>query len=393
LSPLFLGQLKNLHKAALVSFKAVIVAGLKVDGYNFADVVTKARADAEALFSDGAREAVIVEGDTTWQWEEELRLLRDEIRSVADQLRKDETKKMVNAIERNIKKQIAEPVDMQLSRPTPQIWDNVLRIYKETLVNAENSYLRKATSFDCTDEENDEALMTLRRRAWAALRAKVDEQTADTAILTKLRTYFEERFRYDEQGVPRVWKPDDDIDGAFKKAKDITLELISLYAKIEPEDPELEFTPPEDGEDDTPGLVVFSETRALELGARFRREADAHYVEAKRSTVVGIAQVPYWIYGMMVVLGWNEAMLILFNPLYFAMMLVFAASAWTIIQLNLSGPLMHVGGSIALEVKRQAETRMREYLAEPLRAQVQAAMIEDDEDDAREPRRRIPEPL
>lgn len=44
-------------------------------------------------------------------------------------------------------------------------------------------------------------------------------------------------------------------------------------------------------------------------------------------------------------------------------------------------------------MKRQAETRMREYLAEPLRAQAQAAMIEDDEDDPLEPRRRIPEPL
>jgi len=44
-------------------------------------------------------------------------------------------------------------------------------------------------------------------------------------------------------------------------------------------------------------------------------------------------------------------------------------------------------------VKRQAEKRMKEYLAEPLRAQAQAAMIEEDEDDAREPRRRIPEPL
>ena len=36
---------------------------------------------------------------------------------------------------------------------------------------------------------------------------------------------------------------------------------------------------------------------------------------------------------------------------------------------------------------------MREYLAEPLHAQAQAAMTEDDEDDARELRRRIPEPL
>lgn len=99
LSPLFLGQLKNLHKVALVSFKAATVAGLKVEGYNFADVVGKARADAEAHFADGAQEAVVAEGDASWQWEEELRLLRDEIQSVADQLRKDETKKMVNAIE------------------------------------------------------------------------------------------------------------------------------------------------------------------------------------------------------------------------------------------------------------------------------------------------------
>ncbi|KAF8500510.1 root hair defective 3 GTP-binding protein-domain-containing protein [Russula emetica] len=97
--------------------------------------------------------------------------------------------------------------------------DNVLRTYKDTLANSEHSYLSKARSFDCTDEENDEAIVTLWQRAWAALRAKVDEQTADTAILTKLCTYFEERFCYDEHGVPPVWKPVDDIDGTFKKTR------------------------------------------------------------------------------------------------------------------------------------------------------------------------------
>ena len=94
-----MGQLKNLHKVSLVSFKADVVAGLKVDGYNFADVVSKARAAAEAGFSEGAREAVVTEGDAAWEWEEELRLLREEVQLVADHLRKDETKKMINAIE------------------------------------------------------------------------------------------------------------------------------------------------------------------------------------------------------------------------------------------------------------------------------------------------------
>ena len=74
-------------------------------------------------------------------------------------------------------------------------------------------------------------------------------------------------------------------------------------------------------------LVVFTETKTLELTARFRRDADAYYVEAKRSTVSSIAQVPYWIYCLMVVLGWNEAMAILFNPLYFTMLLVMLVSA------------------------------------------------------------------
>ena len=119
------------------------------------------------------------------------------------------------------------------------MWDKVLTVFRETLEKAESSYLTKAKStrhrlceflactdgdcllgFNCTDDENSTALAVLRRRAWLALRAKVDEQTADTIFLGKLRNYFEERFRYDEQGTPRVWKPDDDIDTAFRKAKE-----------------------------------------------------------------------------------------------------------------------------------------------------------------------------
>ena len=119
------------------------------------------------------------------------------------------------------------------------MWDKVLSAFQKTLNIAETSYLTKAKSeciphgnilmssetgfpqgFDCTEEENTKALASLRKRAWLNFRSKVDEQTADTVILGKLRTHFEERFRYDEQGIPRVWKPEDDIDNAFRKAKE-----------------------------------------------------------------------------------------------------------------------------------------------------------------------------
>lgn len=97
LSPLFLGQLKNLSKTCLVTFKKEILEGLKGEAYDFGKVVQKAQTKCETTFSTGATEALIE--DTDWSWEDELEALKDEVRIVADQCRKDETKKMVNLIE------------------------------------------------------------------------------------------------------------------------------------------------------------------------------------------------------------------------------------------------------------------------------------------------------
>jgi hypothetical protein len=80
---------------------------------------------------------------------------------------------------------------------------------------------------------------------------------------------------------------------------------------------------------DSTTFLVLSETKLLDIISRFRRDVDAYYVEAKRSTVTvsSIAQIPYWMYGVLVVLGWNEAMMVLFNPLYFAVLLSMLGAA------------------------------------------------------------------
>lgn len=97
LSPLFLGQLKNLHKSCLVSFKREMLEGMRGDNYSFADIVSDARSKYEELFLAGAKE-MLIEG-VNWSSDEEFSLFQEEIQLVADQCRKDETKKMVNVIE------------------------------------------------------------------------------------------------------------------------------------------------------------------------------------------------------------------------------------------------------------------------------------------------------
>ncbi|KAJ1019402.1 hypothetical protein NDA16_004519 [Ustilago loliicola] len=355
LSPFFLGQLKNLHRHILQSFKKNVLERMRNEtNYDFGQVVSSEKRGALAKFSTAAQAVLLA--DTDWTIDEEVAQLESEIQSISDTMRVEETKKMVAQIERTFKKNIAEPVEMALNKPEPDMWDKVLSAFRSTLEQAEATYLRKAKSFNCTDEENQHALVALSRKSWLSLKAKVDEQTADSVIAAKLRNNFEDRFRYDDAGVPRVWKPEDDIDSAFRKARDETLSLIPLYSKIAPKDPSLAVELPSTSDDpshqttvslgeeedfDLPStLTVFSETRKADIGTRFRKEADALYVEAKRSTVSSIAQIPVWVYGVMVVLGWNEFMAVISSPVYFTFLLVLIASAYVVWRLNLGGPLL-----------------------------------------------------
>jgi len=61
----------------------------------------------------------------------------------------------------------------------------------------------------------------------------VAEETTDNIILVRLREKFEEVFRYDKSGLPRIWKNNDDIDSFFKKARDEALALIALFTFID----------------------------------------------------------------------------------------------------------------------------------------------------------------
>lgn len=139
----------------------------------------------------------------------------------------------------------------------------------------------------------------------------------------------------------------------------------------------------EDEEFDFPAsLQLFTETRKTEVAARFRKEADAYYVEAKRSTVSSIAQVPVWMYAVMAALGWNEAMAVLRSPLYFTFLLVALASAYVVFRLNLTGPLMQVSKAVGREVHRLADDQLRQHFSQPL---PQPAMLAEDRRPARAP--------
>lgn len=55
-------------------------------------------------------------------------------------------------------------------------------------------------------------------------------------------------------------------------------------------------------------MTVLSEAKQQDLLMRFKKTADGVYVEAKRSAIGGMTQVPLYFYGLLLALGWNEIM-------------------------------------------------------------------------------------
>ena len=373
LLPFFLAQLKNLHTQLASAFQQAMQEGTRGASYDFGRLVEEHVAHALAAFDAETQRLVLP--DTDWSVSEERMHLEEDLRAVARTLRADETQKLAVRLEKDIRRHLAEPIEAALSEPDAGMWDRVLGVWRDACDRAAALYRERAAHLNTTPDEDAATVGRLHMVAWRALLDRVQESTSETVLASRLRAFFEDRFRYDASGVPRVWKPSDDMDDAFVQARDATLALIPLYATMQPETP-----PTVAGDEDTPSWDearrVLSERRCAELGRRFRRDADAAYVEAKRGTVSSMTQVPWWMYVVLIVLGWNEAMAVLHSPVYFTLLCMVLASAYVVWRMNLAGPMLTVTTHMARELRALGEQQLRVYLDAPSAAHPAAPATE-----------------
>lgn len=354
LKVLFLGQLSAAHKSGVREFTEAVTAAVKAGqkkgaSYDFAEIVERAKNHALSKYEKEAK-GVLVEGAPWSNYKQELALYQKELKEVSGRLRREEMRRLAARVERWVRSRLGESIGLEFNalgsgrggsgapesgeRPGSEreIWDRVWNVFTTTVQEAERRFTERARSFDASSGEVEVGLWRLRRKSWGVLRAKIDEEMMEGNLLLKLRENFEDKFRYDEAGVPRIWRPTDDIEGIYTKARESTLTLIPLLSRFHlpqtssppPLDDWIGDVPasvtPEDEEDLTPiggvdeeegksleeEMTMLSEGKRQDIGVRFKKAADGVYVEAKRSAIGGMTQVPLYFYGILLALGWNE---------------------------------------------------------------------------------------
>ncbi|KAL8848310.1 MAG: hypothetical protein Q9221_006664 [Calogaya cf. arnoldii] len=425
LKVLFQGQLSAAHKSGVRDFSDAVSVAVKAGqkrgaSYDFAEIVDQEKKTALSRYEKEAK-AAMVEGTSWSNYKQELASYQKELGEVSGRLRRDEMRRLATRVERWVKSRLGESVGLEFNslgsgrggsgapetgdKPSEkEIWDRIWSVFTKTVKDAERRFTDRARSFDASVEEVDVGIWRLRRKSWGVLRAKIDEEMMEGNLLLKLRENFEDKFRYDDAGVPRIWRPTDDIDGIYTKARESTLTLIPLLCRFQsattssppPLDEWIGNAPPSvtpaDEEDLTPiggvdedegksleeEMTILSDSKKQDITVRFKKTADGVYVEAKRSAIGGMTQVPLYFYGLLLALGWNEIVAVLRNPVYFLFLILLGIGAYVTYTLNLWGPMYQMANAASQQALEEGKKRLREFLEASDTGRQAMAMSSDD---------------
>lgn len=410
LKALYQGQLSAAHKAGVAAFTeavtAAVKAGQKAGGhYEFAEIVEKQKKKTMEIYKKEAQ-SLAIEGLSWTNFKPQYLLFGKELDEVGSRLRKEELRRLATRVDRWVRSRLGEAIGLEFNKlgsgragngapedgekpPSEKdLWDRIWNVFISIAKEAQDRFADRAKSLEASEEEVEVGLWRLRRKSWIALREKIEEEVMEGNILLKLRENFEDKFRYDEAGVPRIWRPSDDIEGIYTKARESTLTLIPLLSRFRlsetygpPDLPAFVGTQPSaaepgDEEDMTPiggvdeeegksleeETTVLSESKRQDLVIRFKKTADGVYVEAKRSAIGGITQVPLYFYALLLVLGWNEIWMVLRNPFLFLLIILLAGGTYVSYNLNLLGPMMQMTNAAAQQAVEIGKQRLREFL-------------------------------
>ncbi|KAH8677745.1 protein SEY1 [Xylariales sp. PMI_506] len=410
LKTLYQGQIAAIHKSGVATFSeavsSAVKAGQKSGGaYEFAEIVDAEKIKSLTFFKTEAQ-SLGIQGVPWTNFKPQFVLFEKELDDVSAKLRKEEMRRLATRVERWVKSRLGDAIGLEFNKlgsgrggtgapeegekpPTEKdLWDRIWAVFTSIVREAESRFADRAKSFEASQAEVDVGLWRLRRKSWVALREKIEEEVMEGNILLKLRENFEDKFRYDEAGVPRIWRPTDDIEGIYTKARESTLTLIPLLSRFrlsttyappdlpdfighlpagaEPED-EDDLTPiggvdEEDGKSLEEEMTVLSESKRQDLVVRFKKTADGVYVEAKRSAIGGVSQVPLWFYGVLLALGWNELLTVLRNPFLFLLLILLGAGLYLAHSLSLLGPMMQMSTAAWGQGVEIGKQKLREFI-------------------------------
>ncbi|KVI05883.1 hypothetical protein Ccrd_015768, partial [Cynara cardunculus var. scolymus] len=207
-------------------------------------------------------------------------------------------------------------VEALLEGGSDDTWPAIRKLLNHETETAISEFSVALSGFEMDEEDEEDMISKLRNYARGVVEAKTREEAG--------RVLFTSIFNHDNDSMPRVWTGKEDIRAITKTARSSSLKLLSVLAAIRL-----------DEDTDTIGDTLVLALVDPKKGSGYK---DTHNSCSEANKRNNNWLPPPWAIAAMVVLGFNEFMTLLRNPLWLLVIFVsylLLKALW--VQLDISG--------------------------------------------------------
>ncbi|ONH72832.1 Protein SEY1 [Pichia kudriavzevii] len=313
-------------------------------------------------------------------------LLMAKLKDFSDRMRNKESTALVNKLGKKFQIKIKEYLIEEVTQPTDDLWDKVMSQFDQIVEKLLKTY-EYGQGYDFQlglKEGNDLLHLKIMKMIWKKYDVLVHDFINEDTVSRILRNVFEDKFKFDDKGLPIVWKDFNQLDSRFNKSKEETLKLLPLLGtmrlsngktvqipkyNIDENDSEQELDSASEIEDDSdPDINTNKFARLLttkqkaKISKRFKKDADAIYLDAKRLIAANRTSIPPFMYVLLLVLGWNEFMMILRNPILFVLSIILLTGFYFAYNMQMVGPILTITNSVLNQSKTVIKDKLKDFL-------------------------------
>ncbi|ERN19822.1 protein ROOT HAIR DEFECTIVE 3 [Amborella trichopoda] len=378
--PAYQAMLGHIRSSTFDNFKYKFDRSLD-EGIGFALAVRKCIQSSMSEFDAGCTDVVIEHAN--WNASKVREKVRRDIDAHVTSLRAAKLSQLIAHYEKQLDEALAAPVESLLSAASDDTWPSIRKLLKRETEQATSGLSSTLASFEVDEITHDQMLANIAGFARTVVEKKAREEAGK--VLIHMKDRFSTIFSHDADSMPRVWTGKEDIRAITKNARSESMKLLSVMTAIrvdeKPDDVEstllsalldapnnnvskksitssLDPLASSSWQEVRPNNTLITPVQCKSLWRQFKAETEYTVSQAiaaqEASRRNNSWMPPSWAIVALIILGFNEFMTLLRNPLYLGVIFVaylLSKALW--VQLDISGEFRNgaLPGILSLSTK------------------------------------------
>ncbi|KAK4373844.1 hypothetical protein RND71_004521 [Anisodus tanguticus] len=340
--PAYQSMLGRIRSDTLEKFKEAFDKDLK-GGIGFAMAARECNGSFMSQFDEECADAVI--DQTKWDSSRVRDKLKRDIDAHIAEARTAKLAEVTTLYETKLKEALAGPVEGLLDGASDDTWPAMRKLLQRETDTAVTGFSAALSGFEMDEQTRDSMVLRLKDYARGVVEAKAKEEAG--RVLIRMKDRFSMLFSYDSDSMPRVWTGKENIRAITKTARSASLKLLSVMAVISLEDER-------DSIDNTLTVALGDGGASTKKGTDTLDPLASSTWNEEASKRNNNWLPPPWAVVALLILGFNEFMTLLRNPLYLGVIFVaflLVKALW--VQLDISGEFRNgaIPGLLSLATK------------------------------------------